>query len=101
MALEVGYMGNRGVHLQTARSLRYFDPALLSRSPTRDQDAIDYWSGQVPNPFYPLLPGTGCWSASQVTRATVAQMANYPQFTGVSTTDNSGSSWYNALTARL
>lgn len=66
----------------------------------RDQATINYWTQQVPNPFYPLLPGTGL-AGSVVTRDRLSQMANYPQFTAVSTTDNSGSSWYHALTARF
>jgi len=100
MVAEVGYMGNRGAHLRTARGLQYFDQKYLSRLPNRDQATIDYWSAQLPNPFYPLLPGTGL-AAAVLSRSTLSQMANFPQFTGVATTDNAGSSWYHAFTSKL
>ena len=97
---EVGYIGNHGSDIKISRALQYFDAGLLSRSAVRDQAAVNYWSLQMPNPFYPLLAGTSL--ASQVvTRYQLAQMANFPQFVGVATTENAGSSWYHALTSRF
>lgn len=97
---EVGYMGNRGAHLRIPRALQFLDSKYLSRLPVRDEAANDYWTAQLPNPFYPLLPGTGL-ASRVVSRARLAEMANYPQFTSVSTTDNEGLSWYHGLTARI
>ena len=98
--IEIGYIGNHGSDLRMSRALQYFDAKYLSRAAARDQDAINYWTLQVANPFYPLLPGTSL-ASKVITRNQLAQMANYPQFVGVSTTNNDGESWYNALTARF
>ena len=103
---EVGYVGNRGTHLSSSNGnalsvdYRPFDPSYLSRSPVRDQAAINYWTAMLPNPFYPLLPNTGL-SGSVISRYSLVQMANFPQFTGVSALDNVGISWYHALETRL
>jgi hypothetical protein len=97
---ELGYIGNRGSDIRTSRALQYFDAKYLSRSPVRDQNAINYWSLQMPNPFAGLLPGTNL-ASGVVTRYQLASMANFPQFSSVSTTENTGASWYHAVTARL
>jgi hypothetical protein len=99
----LGYLGNHALHLRTARSLQYLDANYLSRLPVRDQATIGYWSGLVPNPFYPLLPNADSALASNVISRSslVQQSVNSPQFSGITTTDNAGSSHYNALTARL
>ncbi len=103
---EVGYVGNRGTHLSSSSGsgvtmdYRPFNPDYLSRSPVRDQAAINYWTIMLPNPFYPLLPSTGL-SGSVIARNALTQMANFPQFTGVTSLDNVGISWYHALVTRL
>ncbi len=97
---ELGYIGNRGSDIRLTSYPQYFDAQYLSRKTARDQDTINYWTTTMSNPFYPLLSGTDL-AASVVTRYRVAQMANYPQFSSVSTTENTGSSWYHALTARF
>jgi hypothetical protein len=93
---EAAYVGNHGVALQTTRDLRYLPVRYLSRSPLRDQPHIDYLSAQVPNPFYPLLPGTGL-AGSTVSRAYLLSSGDYPHFTGLSTTMYNGYSWYHSL----
>lgn len=98
--LEAGYVGSRSTRLEVSRDLRPFDTAWLSRSPVRDQARIDYWTLRLANPFYPLLPGTGL-AASVITRDALARMVNFPQFTGVSATENTGYSWYHGLETRL
>ena len=56
--LEVSYVGNRGVRQRISRNLDSLPNQYLSTSPFRDQATINLLSAQVPNPFYPLLPGT-------------------------------------------
>src|SRR5207302_28488 len=57
--VDVIYVGSRGTDLLTSRQLDGTPIEFLSRSPVRDQPVIDRLSTQVPNPFYPLLAGTG------------------------------------------
>ena len=96
--LEVGYVGSKSVKLQVGRSLTSTPAQYLSTKPTRDQPVIDYLSAAVSNPYYPLLPGTSLASAT-VSRSSL--LRDYTEFTGVSTNDNVGSSWYHALQINL
>ncbi len=93
---EAAYVGNRGVNLEIPRDLRYLPVKYLSRSPLRDQATIDYLSAQVPNPFFPLLPGTGL-SGRNVSRSYLLSSQDYAHFTGLTTTMYEGYSWYHAL----
>src|SRR6202011_4790588 len=70
----------------------------LSTSPLRDQATINLLSAQVPNPFYPLLPGT---SLSGTTVARSQLLLPFPQFTGINYTTNQGYSYYHAMQTRL
>ena len=85
--LEVSYVGNRGVRQRISRNLDSLPNQYLSTSPFRDQATINLLSAQVPNPFYPLLPGT---SLSGTTVARSQLLVAYPQFTGVSVDVNQG-----------
>jgi hypothetical protein len=122
--IEVDYVGNRGTRMRTLRDLNPVPAADLSPSTSRDQATINYLSAQVPNPFYPLLPGTNL-SGTTVARAQL--LRPYPQFatsappesgngsqqtrasalsSGVATTGvqeevNGGYSWYHALQASI
>jgi len=98
--LEVGYAGNRGTQLETTRDLRPLPPEYLSRSPVRDTATINYLSAAVPSPFYPLLPGTGL-SGTTVSRAYLLSSADFPHFTGLTTTTYDGYSWYHGLVTRV
>ncbi len=107
--IELGYIGNEGQHIIIPRYPQYFPAQDLSTLPTRDQTAYSYWTTNVPNPFYPLLPGTSL-AGSVITRYQEGQMAHFPQFAegstfpatdGVADTESVGLSWYNALTARF
>jgi hypothetical protein len=98
--LELGYAGNRGTKLETTRDLRPLPPEYLSRSPVRDTATINYLSAAVPNPFYPLLPGTGL-AGTTVSRAYLLSSADYPHFTGLTTTTYDGYSWYHGLVTRM
>jgi hypothetical protein len=96
MMLQVGYIGNKQVHGTLGNNVSAV-PLLpfLSRSPVRDQGAIDALAKVVTNPFAGLLPGTGI-NGSTISVATLLQA--YPQFSGV-TQSNSNPGWgtFNAL----
>jgi hypothetical protein len=70
---------------------------LLSTSPLRDQQTINYLSAQVPNPFYPL-PGTNI-AGTNVARNQL--LRPFPHFTGISSTEPQGYSWYHSLQTTL
>jgi hypothetical protein len=92
--VDVGYVGNRGTRLEIGRNLNSTPNEYLSKSPFRDQPWIDYMTQRFPNPFYPLLPGTGL-SGTTLQRSNL--VIAYPHFTGLSTYDYQGYSWYHSL----
>jgi len=94
IVLDAGYVGNRGTKIETSRNLDAFPVQLLSRTGERDQPVIDYFSANLPNPYYPLLPGTGR-AGTLISRA--ALVTAYPHFTSLSTTNSEGYSWYHSL----
>jgi len=96
--LDVSYAGNHGLKLYTTRNLDALPDRYLSTSPVRDQTTINYLTANLPNPFYPLLPGT---SLSGTTVARSQLLLPYPQFTGVSMSTNQGYDWYDALQVRI
>jgi hypothetical protein len=96
--LEVSYVGNRGVRHRVSRDLNALPNQYLSTSPLRDQATINYLNGQVSNPFYPLLPGTGL---SGTTFQRQQLLRPHPHFTGVSNDTNQGYSWYHSMQTRF
>jgi len=94
---EVSYVGNRVTHIEISRNLDALPDNYLSTSPVRDQATINYLTASVPNPFYPLLPGTGL-SGQTVARSQL--LLPYPQFTSVTGTNYDGYSWYHSLQVR-
>jgi hypothetical protein len=96
--IEVSYVGNRGTRMQVGRDLNPVPAQYMSTLPVRDQDAINFLGAQVPNPFYPLLPKTNLASTS-VPRSQL--LRPFPQFSGVSTNQNIGYSWYHSLQVRF
>jgi hypothetical protein len=96
--VELSYVGNRGVRQQIAKNLDALPDQYLSTSPVRDQAAINYLSAQVPNPFYPLLPGT---SLSGTTVARSQLLLPFPQFTSITYNTNQGYSYYHAMQTRF
>jgi len=92
--LEVAYVGNKSVKQSVGRSLTSLPKWYYSTKPTRDQPVIDDLSRAVSNPYYPLLPGTDL-SSTTVSRSRL--LREYTQFSGVSTNDNVGSTWYHSL----
>jgi len=95
--IEVSYVGNRGTRMQVTRDLNPTPAQYLSTSPFRDQATIDRLGEQVANPFYPLLPKTNL-SSSTVSRAQL--LKPYPQFSGISSAQNVGYTWYHSLQVR-
>jgi hypothetical protein len=92
--LEVSYVGSRGTGIQVNRDLNPVPARYLSTLAVRDQKTIDFLSEQVPNPFYPLLPKTNL-ASNNVGRSQL--LRPYPHFSGVSSNQNVGYSWYHAL----
>jgi hypothetical protein len=95
---DLGYIGNRGTHIEISRDLDSIPLQYLSRSPVRDQANIDYMTTNFSNPFYPLLPGTGL-AGTTVQRAALVTL--YPQFTGATASNFDGFSWYHSLQLKV
>ncbi|MCZ2077262.1 MAG: TonB-dependent receptor [Bryobacterales bacterium] len=95
--IEIGYMGSRVTKLIVGKNLDVLPSSFLSRLPERDQPVIDRLSAQVPNPFYPLLPGT---DLAGRTLSVSRLLLPYPQFSSMSTTTNQGYSWYHGMQMR-
>jgi hypothetical protein len=109
LMIDVSYVGSRGTHLLspgwssqstslTGRPLDFIPLQYLSPILTRDQATINRLTANVPNPFYPLLPGT---SLSGTTVALNQLLMPYPQFTGVTAVTNDGFSWYHSLQTQV
>jgi hypothetical protein len=94
--LEASYVGNRGSSLETTRDFRPLPLDYLSQSPLRDQPVIDRMTTNVANPFFGLLPGTGL-AGQSVSRAYLVSGPEYMHFTGMTSTDYAGYSWYHSL----
>jgi len=96
--LEAGYSGSRTVKLRIPREIDGVANQYLSKSPTRDQEAINYLTSNVANPFAGLLPGTA------LNGATIARnqlLKPFPQFPNINMLDYQGYSWYNAFQMRI
>ena len=98
MMLQIGYIGNKQVHgtLSNAISSAPLLP-FLSRSPLRDQAAINALAQVVANPFAGLMPAGTSLNGSTVSVATLLQA--FPEYSGV-TQSNSNPGWgtFNELT---
>lgn len=96
--LEIAYVGNHGYNLLASANLDSIPRQYYSTLPARDTATINLFSAAVNNPFYPLLPSTGL-SGTTVSQSQLWRP--YPQFTGVTISNNLGYSWYNALQTRF
>ncbi len=95
--VEVSYVGTGASRLDITRQIDPVPAQYLSTSPVRDQPVINFLTAAVPNPFYPLLPGTGLSGKN----TTTAQLLHpYPQFTGITAAVPAGYSWYHSLQVR-
>lgn len=89
--VEIGYMGNRGVHLQGSRSFDYLPSKYLSLGTQLQQ--------QVTNPFYGTIASTLALGKATVTQS--ALLNTYPQFAGASGIATMADSIYHAGTLRV
>jgi len=97
--VDVGYLGNRAVGLPFSFAYDAVPPQYLSRSPLRDDWAINYYSQAVTNPFYGIADFVGT-SLQSRTVARSQLLRPFPQFTGVNADTNNGFSWYHSLQLR-
>jgi len=96
--LEIAYVGNHGTHLLASQNLDAIPRQYYSTALSRDTAVVNFFSAAVPNPFYPQLPST---SLSGTTVSQSQLLRPFPQFTGVTQSNNLGHSWYNALQMRF
>ena len=92
--IDVSYIGNRGSKLGVNRDYNALPNRYLSTLPSRDVLTINNLSAQVPNPFFPLLPGTNL-AGNAVARSQLLRA--YPEFTSVTRSEPQGYSWYHSL----
>ena len=102
LLLEVGYDGNRSLHIPVVLNLDGIPSQFLSTSPVRNTAVINAVTANVANPFQNLLPGTSL-NGSTVSFGQLAEP--FPQFSGTSglsvVNSNAGNSNFNALEIRL
>ena len=92
--LDVGYVGNKAIHLGVDRNINATPNQYLSTSPVRDQATINALSTQVPNPFFGINP------VYTKTIAVADLLRPYPEFGDITETQPLGYSWYHALQVR-
>lgn len=102
MIVEAGYTGNRGTGLGVSTDLNAIPIQYLSRTGERNQANIDLLTSAVTNPFRGLsqfASSPAFFNNQNVSRTQL--LLPYPQYTGLSTTNNDGFSWYHAGHVRL
>jgi hypothetical protein len=100
VVVEAGYIGNRGTGLGVSEELDPVPAQYLSRSPVRDQPAINTVTAAVPNPFLGLPAFAGSNMVGNTVQ--VQQLLRpMPQFQSVTAVYSSGFSWYHALSLRV
>lgn len=92
--VEGSYVGNRGTRLDLSRQANATPASYLSRSPVRDQPAIDFLSQQFPSP----LRGTNPIYGANISRANL--LRPYPHFGSISIEEPGGYSWYHSFQLR-
>jgi hypothetical protein len=97
--VEIAYMGEHGVDVETTRDLNATQLKYLSTSPVRDNTTNSYVTANVPNPFAGLVPSAPGRNGANISRS--ALWAMYPQFTSVSVNTNQGYSSYHSLGLRF
>jgi hypothetical protein len=100
LVMEVGYAGNRSVHLAVDQQANYIPRQYLSATGERNQAVINSLTGSVSNPFAGLVPGTSL-NGSSIARHQL--LRPYPQFlTNVNHQGlPDGSAYFHALQVRL
>lgn len=96
--VEASYVGNRSTHVEFNRDINAVPNQFLSTLAVRDATRISYLTGTVANPFAGLgIPGVG--ASSTISRQNLIKP--FPQFGSITTTDNSGYSWYHSAQLRI
>ena len=99
---EIGYVGNRGTHIQFLQNINTTPQKYLSRSPVRDQTAINNLSANIANPFTGgLLPAGASGSLIGTNIARERLLRPYPHFDNIWSERFDGYSWYHSLQTRL
>ncbi len=93
--IETSYVGSRGTRVGVNRAMSPVPRELLSTSPVRDQERINYLGQTFPNPYY----GLGPFYSRTITRANL--LRPYPHFTTVGVSQPVGYNWYHALQVRV
>jgi Carboxypeptidase regulatory-like domain/TonB dependent receptor len=99
MVLSIMYLGSRSTRLSASQQFDPIPAAYLSTSPERDNNAINFLSAAVNNPFFGLPE----FASSTLTARTVATsqlLRPYPQFTSITSPLPIGFSWYHSLEVR-
>jgi hypothetical protein len=97
--LEVGYVGNHGVHLGVTKDIDPIPASYLNVGQARDTTVINFLSAKVPNPFAGLASGT---TLNNSTVARSQLLLPYPQFTDVTLSSlPSGSAIFHEFAARV
>jgi len=94
LMMEVGYVGNKAIHLPVSKNINALPDQYLSTSFFRDQATINALTATVPNPFYGLSP------VYPKTIAVSDLLRPYPEFGDITETLPMGYSWYHALQVR-
>ncbi len=92
--LEAAYVGNKGYPLGVGTELDPVPRQFLSTSRFRDQNTIDFLTTKFPNPFFGLAPGAGLNIVTTVDRSQL--LRPFPQYTGIGSQRNDGSSIYHS-----
>jgi hypothetical protein len=96
--VEVSYVGNRTIKLQTNRPFNEPDLALRQKCNPLEGGNPAFCDERLPNPFQGLEPfrGTAHFSGATLSRFDLSRP--YPHFTGITEqTRNDGKIWYNSL----
>ncbi len=96
--VEGTYVGAYSSNIPVSRDLNATPGQFFSTSPVRDNATNNHLSQQVPNPFAGLLPGTNI-NGANVSRSQL--LRPYPQFTGISAFETSGTSDYTSFQGRI
>ncbi len=92
---EAIYVGSRGSRIGVNQNINNTPAQYLSRSPTRDQNAINFLGSNSRNPFAGLSPIYG----ANISRANL--LRPFPHFGNITVNVPIGYSWYHALQTRL
>jgi hypothetical protein len=105
LSIEADYQGNKTIRLEPPATgnpptvnLNALSNQYLSKSPVRDNTTNNYLTGSVTNPFYGLGPAgntQGTFTGTTIARSSL--LVPYPEFGSVSTSVNTGYSWYHGL----